>query len=245
MPMMEYRHDELGKVLDGLNHTQVPLIAEYKGYYQVAGYGDDQGLYYFIPSIAKFFGISLEHAIDVFFGSLWFIATMMAICSFLLIFKHWNSRLISTLGLLMLAFIATHYRDVYSAFFFAVVATVPLFILSNQKKYGFNLFVILALAFSAVVSGYCNYVRCYSGTGVLLFIVLWICLNENLAIKEKILSALVLSAFVCIPFFHFTILEDKRDTFLKNIQPTYQKIQYHICFLNTLILHKLYAIWDD
>jgi len=221
---MEYRYTELGRAIDGLQSTGTPLVSEGDGGYLPAGFTDDQGIYYFIPRLADLFGISLDQAINLFFGSLWLTGTLIALASFFIIFKHWSSRAIAAGGVLALLFVALHYRDVYSAFFFAVTTTVPLFLVLDVCKPKSPLLYFASLAWSGLMLGYCNFVRCYSGVGVLLFLFAWIFLKKSWAKREKVLFAAALIFFSLIPSLHFKRLVHQRDAFLTTAQPAYQSI---------------------
>lgn len=70
MHVVNGREIYLSETLNGLDVTDVPLVAIVNGKYQVAGYLDDQGIHYFIPAIAKWFGLSIDTAINWFFGSI-------------------------------------------------------------------------------------------------------------------------------------------------------------------------------
>jgi len=227
MRIMPWRHEELERSLDGLNATDVPLVAISPDGFTAAGFTDNKGIFYFIPSIAKYFGVSLDQAIFVFFMFLVLTGTLIATLCFCKIFKHWSSRLSSILGIFLLA-LATGkigHLDVYTAFFFAVTAIVPIFLLLHQKSSQFSPFLIGMLAFSGIVIGYSNFIRCHAGTGVLLFLMFWLALRQNLLKKEKIICFSVLIICSLIPYLHFNHLERNRDEFLIKYRPSYRKVE--------------------
>jgi hypothetical protein len=217
MKIMECRQDQIEQALLGLDAAQVPLVSLNHGAYCPAGFSDDLGIYYFIPWIAKTFGISTDLAIQLFFGSLIFIGAAISFFCFFFVFKQWTARSISFVGLGLLTYGAYRYSDVYIAPFFAVTALVPLFILCKPRSWR----LLLTLGFSGLVLGYSNMIRSHGGTGTLLFVLGWLILNREIGSKEKILSLLALLLFTALPYLHFKTLEQNRDAFLLKANPSY------------------------
>lgn len=241
----------LDLTLNGLNQTDTPLVMLTNYSYGMAGFPDDQGIYYFAPLIAKFFGISINLAIDLFLGGLLLIGALTSICIFFFIFKHWSSRLVSTIGITLLTIFAARCSDVYICGFFAVVFLVPFFIYCDKISAKFNTMFSILLALSGIVIGYSNQIRIHTGTGIFLFIVPWILLNGRFLLKEKIFSILILTIFTSIPYIHFRLLERQRNKFLnENISLQYDKHVIHPKWHNIYIgfgyLENPYGIkYDD
>jgi len=217
MQIMQSRCSQLKLTQDTLNETGIPLVIDKAGTLVPAGYTDDIGIYYFIPSIGKYLGISTEQAINVFFGSLLIIGALVSICCFFYIFNHKISRFVSLTAVGLLTFAAYKYSDVYILGFFAVATLTPLYILWSQKCCKLDWKFILTLAMSGIVIGYSNLIRSHAGTGTLIFIALWLACNKELLRKEKLASLFILVLFVLIPYQHFRILEFNRDQFLKQV----------------------------
>ena len=169
MRLMECRENQLQSAIEGLTTTDIPLIAFNDKIYSAAGYGDDEGIYYFIPWIAKTFDLSLKWAINLFFGSQLVGAALIAILCFFMAFKHWSQRSISFVTILLLTWASFRYSDVYITFFFTVTSIIPLFILAEKKSYNFNPKLIALFIISGILAGYSNFIRSHAGTGTLLF----------------------------------------------------------------------------
>ncbi len=212
---MECREIVLKQTLEGLEATNIPLVALENGSYIPAGYTDDLGIYYFIPLIAKWLGITADRATDLFLGSLLALSVSFAVLSFFFLFKNWLQRAV-IIGYLLLAL---RYSDVYIAPLFAVCAVIPCYILWDEQKAKFEKFWFLYLVWSGIVIGYCNLIRLHAGTGVLLFLLAGFIFNIRLRSKEKIGSALVLLLFTTLPYLHFKYLENQRDQFLTPSYP--------------------------
>jgi len=247
MRMMEFRHSQLDLTMGALNETGVPLVAGNPGSFSPAGFTDDPGMYYFVPWIGKAFGLSVDQSINVFFGSLLFIGALISIACFFNIFTHWMSRLISFIAIGMLTFAAFHYSEVYIAPFFAVTAIAPLFILWNHKSCKFNRKLISSVAYSGIIIGYTNIIRSHAGTGMLLFILLWLFLNKKLIQKEKLILSLTLLVLTALPYLHFIVLERNRDQFLIKANPlakatTIVHPKWHSIYIGFGYLDNIYGI---
>ncbi len=247
MDIMDCRRVELERTLDGLNTTGLPLLSKYQESYNFAGYADDIGIYYFVPKIAKAFGLSIDSAIYFFHCSLIAIGLTIGIVCFFLIFKSWFSRLFIVLGELLLAEFASPYQDVYIASHFAISAIIPLFILMTYRSSGLNLFMAFLLGCTGLVAGYCNLIRLHSGTGVLLFILLWTLLNKQLFKFEKAGCLFIVTIFALLPYLHFAHLEKNCREFLVDRQLSFQQLSdkhpiWHSIYLGLSYLNKKYVV---
>jgi len=226
LEIMECRRTELERTLNALNETGIPLVSAWNNEFTAAGGSDDKGMFYFIPSLAKLIGISSDQAVLVFYIALIVLGISIATFWFSLLFKSWNSRIISFLGVTFLSGFLTcwfGHSDVYLAGFFAVTTVVPMFFYFTHKSSGLNNTLVIAIALSGIVVGYCNLIRHHAGTGALIFLLLWIFLNKKLIKTEKLICFSVLLFTFLIPYWHFHSLEKNRDAFLVQQNPSYQK----------------------
>lgn len=219
MMIMQCRKEMLESALRGLDATNISLISSAQGSYFPAGFTDDPGIYYFIPAAAKILGISISFAIDLFFGFLLFFGSFVSLTCFFSLFKHFAARWISAVGIILLTYCAYKFSDVYIAAFFAVTTILPISLVLSyrQEKIKTGLF----FAFSGLVIGYCNLLRSHSGTGMALYLLLWLLLQTNFSLKTKLFHLLILSAFLVIPNIHFLSLVKARDHFLVKQNPSY------------------------
>mgnify|MGYP001559786757 FL=1 len=86
MKIMDSRYSQLEDAMRGLNATDVPLVSLHEGAYFPSGYTDDLGVYYFIPKLAKAFGLSLDSTITLFFSSLLLIGAAVSLSCFFCMF---------------------------------------------------------------------------------------------------------------------------------------------------------------
>lgn len=243
MDMMDCRYVQLQSALDGYELSDTPLVAFSDSTYFPAGFTDDQGAYYFVPLIAKTFGLSIPQTVDLFFGSLLFLGVLISLSCFFFRFRSAISWLFSMGAILLLAKYC--YFDFYTTSFVAATCTIPLFLKGNNRA------LLASIAFSGLVLGYCNFIRTHAGTGAFLFILSWILLNQELTTKDKSKAALALVLFTLIPYFYFFSLEKERDRFLEKNAPHYVSTtvshpKWHAIYLGFSYLDNPYGIrWAD
>lgn len=251
MQIMQSRQTEIEKTFDGLNATNVPLVSQDQYGFHVAGNADNDGIYYFVSHIAKYFGLQVNTAIDIFLCFLLVLGVSIAICCFFFLFKSWLSRLISSSACLFLTFSCAYFfsgvYDVYIAYFFAVSAIVPLFVLIKNRPSKSKCLWIGALAFSGIVIGYSNFIREYAGTTAFIFLILWIVLDQVLKKKEKAVYICLLCVFSLIPYAHEKTLLKQRDLFFKQHQElvAYQNLTFptwHLFYIGLGYLENDYGI---
>jgi hypothetical protein len=247
MQIMPTRQTEIEKTFDGLNATNVPLVAMDRSGFHPAGNADSEGMFYFVSHIAKFFHFSTNTALDIFLFFLLALGASIAIGCFFFLFKSWISRFISSVGCLLLTKLAYNLSDVYIAYFFAVSTTVPLFILMKNRHHNAKWLWIGSLAFSGIVIGYSNFIRDYAGTAVLIFLVLWIACDQVLNKKEKTIYMCLLCVFSLIPYAHEKTLLKQRDIFFKQHQElvAYQHLTFptwHLFYIGLGYLENDYGI---
>jgi hypothetical protein len=249
MILMDYRQGELAKAANGFKETNIPLISLHEGIYSVAGFSDDQGVYYFIPWIAKTFHISVELATNLFFNFILLLPVLVCIFCFFSIFKDLRSRLSITV---VIGLLATYCAiDLYAFSFFAACTVLPLFIFLNEQEKLSQKMLLPIIAFSSIVIGYCNIMRSQAGTAIFLFLFFWLFLNQNLNAKKKGICLLTSLIFTLIPYLHFNYLEQQRDAFLQSNYPNYIPIsashpKWHAIFLGLSYIPNSYGInWED
>ena len=251
MKIMESRYQSLVSALEGLKEVSVPLVGKAGGIFGVANLSDDEGIYVFIPWIARFFGISIDNAINLFLGFLLVTGLGVGYLCFHLLFKKTVSRLMAFFGLTLLGIAAYRFSDVYIVQMFAVTVIVPPALLIHQKGVKFKGLVIGFLALAGLIVGYANLTRSQSGTSVFFFLILWTAFQKPFYAKEKIYSFLILVLFALIPLYHFKHLDKERDEFLVKNNPSYQPISvahplWHALYLGLGYRPNSYGIeWND
>lgn len=216
MMLMPCRYDELKYSLEGLNQTEVSLISTNGNSYWATGGTDDKGMYFFVPKLAKLFGISLDTSIDVFLGFLILFGTAISISCFFLLFKQALPRIISFVGIFLIAFLAFRNSDVYIAGYFCTASILPLFIVLSRNGARLDPIAVFVMLFSGIIIGISNFIRFHSGTGMLIFVVSWIFLTMNSSFKKKCVCLALLLIAVSSVMGIERMVYAKRDRFLAN-----------------------------
>jgi hypothetical protein len=160
------RYPHLIATLAGYLKTGIPLVEYDETKYLPCITNDDIGIYLFIPKIVKFFNISLDTAIDLFFYGIISLSIVCGIIGFFLYYKSWIARAISIVGLGGAFHLMISIGDVYSVGPACMIGIIPFFLyLMNENSIYLNIF----LFFSGAILCFANYTRAFSGIPVVLF----------------------------------------------------------------------------
>lgn len=224
MQLSPCRHTALERTLIGYDTTKIPLIESIDSSMYPAGFTDDPGIYYFIPSIAHWLNIPINQAIHLFFYALFGIALSVTALCLILQFRTLLPRTVAMMGLLSLTALMSMkgFVDVYIIAHCTVFTMVPLFMFKNYTSWART----LILGGCGLLIGYSNLTRTHAGTGVLLFILLWLALHQSLSKKDKLIGLITLACGICIPYTHFHKLIQARDAYLAAHNPSYRPLPH-------------------
>ncbi|MCP4050515.1 MAG: hypothetical protein GY730_07415 [bacterium] len=136
--LTSFRNKFYQEVLVAYKKTGVHLLA-YKNEKLMPLYtGDDPGTFYLIPKIADLLNISIDKASILFYATALISGASLALLFLFLQFKSWLARLICTIGIGALTYIACFLGDVYIAFPFIICSLAPAFIYFFEKKIRLN-----------------------------------------------------------------------------------------------------------
>jgi hypothetical protein len=178
---------------------------------------DDGGIYYFIPKIVVLLNLSLHRSIQAFFGSIVLMSTILGLIACFRLFQGWLPRLIAVTGLAVLGFLSVTIGDVYIVLEGLPVAVIPWFLLlARRQTPGFALQIFVFL--SGVAIGAANFVRAFSGVGVLLFLVIGLASFVRANRAQRFVLAGLLIAGVLLPTMYFRHLVSQRNAFMASHQ---------------------------
>ena len=224
--IMGIRYRDLQGALEALQTIQVPLVQRVGGAYVPVGLGDDKGSYYFIPALAKDFGLPLDSAIHWFYGFFTFFPLLLALAGFWILLKSWRAKGWAILGLGWF-YATTKIWDVYLAGSFAVLCVIPFLLFAWHKPVKIWQWLAI-LSVGGLFCGYADLIRSNSGLEVVLFGLVLLALNEGLDLRRKSLFCLCLLVFFMIPHGHLRYLEGQRDHYLSKVVGTaYEKNTGH------------------
>lgn len=225
--LIGYRHLALKYALDGYRRSKVPLVAFDGAMYLKAGFADDPGLYYFVPQLAARTGLSLEHAIDLFFGAILAVSFLVGIAGFLISLDGWPLKLWATFGLCLLLWFSYKKGDVYLVLSAPVIAFVP-WLLYLLKKNAAGAAMSIFLFGTGLVAGFANEIRGYAATALLIFAAILVAFELRRGLARKFLLLAALFAGFVVSVLYFSTLLARRDAFLVAAQPGYtQTVDHH------------------
>ena len=246
---MPTRYRALAQTLEGLKETGTDLIASNNGNIAPCVTHDDLGSYLYIPKLAKWFNLTLDQSINVFYLSLITLAFILSITGFFLLFRNRLSRIISMIGVIAVSMFSYLVGDVYIAYSFAILSIVPLllYIVLNDR---FKILLYSSVLIGLVL-GFSNTVRSVSGSIVFIFVILIVLFYypKNKIYKAGIIGLIILG--IMIPRFHLKYKVKKRDIYLTtqiiNYKPApAQHVFWHSIYLGFGYLSNDYGIrYDD
>jgi hypothetical protein len=224
--IMGCQHEMLGEALAGYIKTGIPLIGYDGNMLKPAGWGDDIGIYYFIPKIAHALGIPLDQSIHLFFISLISISLLMGILGIFLCFKRWIIRCLGVVELMFLAYRFFTQGAIYNIPSSIIIAIIPLF-LYFAKGRNLSLSFVIFLSWTGIVIGVGNSLRIHAGIGVLVFMAIILLCYLQISRKQKIVLVILVAVSVLAPRVYFGHVLSQRDVYLTKSNPTYEPVPTH------------------
>jgi hypothetical protein len=250
----------------GYAKTGQPLIAYYTPvpgqagkYIPVENFGDDPGIYYFLPKLCRLLGV--EQAFPVvyflFAGFLWLLGLLLAWKGINYLFQDKLTRRISYALFFMFAVLNIYILDVYLAGYLAA-ASLPLIIYYLRKRFETNelstrkYYFILATV--GIFIGLLNITRASTGTGLFLFITLFILLVP--ALQASLSRKMIMIGIVVISWGavkgYFSIVESQRDKWMSSQGIVQDDLINGHCFWHPMFLglgyiknNPYHIVWSD
>jgi hypothetical protein len=242
---MPTRYQALLETLAGYKKTGMSLIA-YDGHsLHPPAFGDDVGIYYFVPKIAQVFNMPIDRSFDIFIIGLTLISVVLALVGLFLLFKRPASIIVSLLGVSVLAFTMLKLSDVYVAAPFAILSVVPICLyFIQQNKLCWSLLVTLFFAGSII--GIANAMRSNAGTTVMIFLLILLAFYMRVPRRVKLILLSMLIIGTLIPSAFFSLLLNHRDDYLRTVATNNcaprQHVIWHSIYIGLGFLNNEYDI---
>jgi hypothetical protein len=225
--VMPYRHLELRYALAGYQRSNIPLVAFDGSKYFKAGYGDDPGMYYFVPRFATFLNLPLERAIDLFFGAILVVSFLSGAIGLLLLVNGWALRLWALFGLSLLLWFSFRKGDIYLALIVLAIALVP-WLLYSLRRSSAGAFMGAFLFMAGILAGFANQIRGQAATGLMIFAAILVAFELKRSWGRRLVLLMALVAGFALSVAYFDTLLARRDAFLTASQPGYtQTVDHH------------------
>jgi hypothetical protein len=246
MEVMPCQYQMLLEALSGYEKTGMSLIAYDGRVFKPAGLGDDLGIYYFIPKMAHAFDISTSQSINIFFIGIISISLFFGIMGCFLLFKKQGMKFIGLFELILLALFSIMVGGTYIIFSSIAIAIIPLFLSFTRRPKLKTTFIIFLLVTGFVI-GIAHFLRSHSGTGVLIYIIIFLLFGPQIQWKQKLFLFLVITIGFLTPVICFDRLLNQRDNYLKNNYPNYEQVLrqhpfWHSVYIGLGFLENEYGI---
>ena len=225
--LMPFRHLELRYALAGYQRSRIPLVASDGTKYFKAGYGDDPGMYFFVPLLAASLDLPLERAYELFLGAILIVSFSIGAIGLVLVIHRWPLKLWAIFGLCLLLWFTFRKGDIYTALSVPIVAVVP-WLLYLHRKHAGNLILGAFLFGIGLVGGIANQIRGQAATGLMIFAAILVAFELKRAWLAKLALLTALVAGFAVSVAYFDSLLARRDAFLVASQPGYtQTVDHH------------------
>ena len=166
--LMPSRYVELRQAARGLGCSGVALVGFDGLRYRPAAWTDDPGLYFFVPELARFFGLRLATATDVLLIGVVLLASAFGLLGFLRTAETKLGRRVGIVAFLLLTIVELVAGDVYIMSAAPAIACVPwILYFVPRKKITTGMLVMFAM--TGMLGETATLFRAHAGTGLLLF----------------------------------------------------------------------------
>jgi hypothetical protein len=231
--MLGDRYHEVNEALLGWNETGVPLIGRFEGGWEAVPCGDDTGLFYIVPLLARQIGWDADRSLDVFLIGIVVACAATGLVGLWLTASGVWHRTLAVVPIVGGAYLAYKMGDVYVVQGSVVLMLIPWLFYAVKTGIRDRLrFLIVTL--SGIILGLAQWIRTQSGSPVLVFFVVLVCFS-TLRRSTRILLAATLFFFTSLPLLYAEFPLHERDSFL-----ALHNSGYRVAFNHHLFWHAAY-----
>jgi hypothetical protein len=247
--MLGDRYREVSEALLGWNETGVPLVGKFNNRWEAVPCGDDTGLFYLVPLLARQTGWSADRSIDAFLlGMIVFSATGGVAGLWLTTSGVWP-RLLAVVPIAGAAYLSYKMGDVYVVQGSVVLLSIPwlIYVLKADVRSWFRFLIVFLLGIGL---GFAQWIRMQSGPPVLVFFAILLYFSTFRRSIKILLSATLLIG-MSLPSLYEQFPLHEHDRFLVTHRPGYQPSLSHHLFWHTAYLGLSYltnpyvSAWRD
>jgi hypothetical protein len=232
--MLGDRYHEVREALTGWNETGVPLVSRVNGGWEAVPCGDDTGLFYIVPLLARQTGWDADRSLDVFLLGLIAASAAIGMAALWLTASGVWQRTLAVVPIAAGSYLSFKMGDVYVVQSSVVMMLTPWLVYALKTNVRSWLrFLIVSL--SGIILGLAQWVRTQSGTPVLVFFALLVCFS-SLRRTIQILLAATLLIGMSLPLLYAQFPLRERDGFLAAHSPGYRGSLNHHLFWHAAYL---------
>jgi hypothetical protein len=229
--MLGDRYLEVNEALTGWNESGVPLVGRTKDGWEAVPCGDDTGLFYIVPLLAREAGWNADQSLDVFLMGVIVASAAAGVVGLWLTACGVWQRTLAIQTVATVAYLAYKMGDVYVVETAVVVMLIPWLFYALQPRVRCRVrFLIVFL--SGLTLGFSQWIRTGSGFPVLVFFAVLICFSF-LRRSIRALMSTVLLIGLSLPLLYAQFPLHERDSFLAAHQPGYRRSLNHHLFWHT------------
>jgi hypothetical protein len=225
--MLGDRYRGVGEALSGWNQSGVPLVGRVDGRWEAVPCGDDTGLFYLVPLLARETGWDADQSLNVFLLGILIVAATAGLAGlWLTSFTIWQ-RVLAVIPIAVGTYVSFRMGDVYVLQASVALMVIPwlLYILETGAESRFR-FLISFLC--GVVLGIGQWVRTQSASPILVFFTVLICFSQ-LRRSTRILLPITLVVGMSLPLLFAQLPLHERDKFLALHQAGYRPpLSHHL-----------------
>jgi hypothetical protein len=232
---MATRQDQLMQAYEGLVRSGITFVGYHGGQFIQAPNLDDIGIYYFIPKLMIWLGLSLQSAINLFFLAMLLTAFSAGIIGILLYYKKLSQRLIGITVIIIVTLYSIKIGDLYiilSSLIMAFTFLLLYAVKDRVPKWQIIVIIFPVMAFFATIS---HFIRGFSGLGLISFSLVLLLFYLRWSPIYKLGIVLLMIAAALPPYLFFHGLIKARNQFLTIHHP-----EYHIKQPSHPIWHTMY-----
>jgi len=232
--MLGDRYIEVGEALQGWNETGVPLVGKFNDRWEAVPCGDDTGLFYIVPLLARQTGWSADRSLDAFLLGMIVVSATAGLAGLWLTASGVWPRILAVVPIAPAAYLAYKLGDVYVVQGSVVLISIPW--LLYALKAGVRSWLRCLIVFLSGISlGLAQWIRTQSGSPVLVFFAILVCFS-SLRRSIKILLSATLLIGMSLPLLYEQFPLHERERFLVTHRRGYQPTLNHHLFWHTAYL---------
>jgi hypothetical protein len=247
--MLGDRLNEVREALSGWIETGIPLVGKFNGRWEPVPCGDDTGLFYLVPLLARQTGWRADRSLDVFLMGVIALSAATGSVGLWLCMSRVRRRLVAIFPILAGAWLCYKMGDVYAIQGSVVLMLIPWLIYSLQTGLrSWRRFLITFL--SGLTLGIAQWIRTQSASPILVFFAVLVCFS-HLQRSLKVLLWTCLLAGMGLTLLYAQVQLHQRDEFLAIQRPSYRPSLNHHLFWHTAYLGLAYltnpyvSAWRD
>lgn len=230
------RYQVYEAIVAGMKQTGIPFVQHNGSNFVPTAFSDDVGMYYIIPKLVLTFGISLEHAITYFNGTISSLAAILGIFGFCYVYQSTTTRLLGIAGVIFATKTSLMTNDVYRTPAALTIALIPWAIYFLYHEKGSAWVRSFFLMWAGLGIGLGHFIRAFSTIPIFLIIAMFILKTKSFTVKEKWYAACFAALGFLAPAIFFTYCSSQYQAFARKEFPTYAWIQ-----LGHPFWHSVYA----